>query len=263
MVDFENKLNYGVYDLKSLMELLRGPDGCPWDSEQTHQSIRRNLLEEAYEAAEAIDEGDTEHLLEELGDVLMQVVFHADIAEKEGRFSLDDIADATCKKLIRRHPHVFGEVKAKNGSESLVFWEEIKREEKLQENVSDAMRSVASSLPALWRAEKIQKKAAKCGFDWPDYTGALDALCAELSELKGAISSGEGIEEELGDLLFSAVNVARFFKVDPESALGSASDKFISRFARLESAASDLGKHLEDMSLDEMESLYQKAKLEE
>ena len=263
MVDFENKPSYDVYDLKNLMELLRGPGGCPWDSEQTHASIRRNLLEEAYEAAEAIDEDDTEHLLEELGDVLMQVVFHADIAEKAGRFSLDDIADATCRKLVRRHPHVFGEVKAKNGSESLVFWEDIKRKEKLQETVSDAMRSVAGSLPALWRAEKIQKKAAKVGFDWPDHEGALDALRAELRELEEAIQSGSGIEEELGDLLFSAVNVARFFKADPERALGKASDKFISRFERVESAAREAGARLEDMSLDEMEALYQKAKLEE
>ena len=263
MVDFENKPRYGVYDLKNLMELLRGPGGCPWDSEQTHSSIRRNLLEEAYEAAEAIDEDDTDHLLEELGDVLMQVVFHADIAEKAGRFNLDDIADSTCRKLIRRHPHVFGDVKAKNGSESLVFWEDIKRKEKLQDTASDAMRSVANSLPALWRAEKIQKKAAKAGFDWPDYEGALEALRSELHELEEAIQSGRNIEEELGDLLFSAVNVARFLKTDPEKALGLASDKFISRFARVESAANDTGARLEDMTLDEMEILYQKAKLEE
>ena len=263
MVDFENKPAYNVNDLKNLMELLRGPGGCPWDSEQTHTSIRRNLLEEAYEAAEAIDEGDEGHLIEELGDVLMQVVFHADIAEKDGRFSLDDIADATCRKLLRRHPHVFGDVKAKNGSESLAFWEDIKRGEKQQETVSDAMRSVARSLPALWRAEKIQKKAAKAGFDWPDYSGALDALHAELHELETAIASGEGIAEELGDLLFSAVNMARFFRVDPEMALGAASDKFISRFTHVESAALESGRQLEDMSLEDMEILYQQAKLEE
>ena len=263
MVDFENKPRYNVADLNSLIKLLRGPGGCPWDSEQTHNSIRRNLLEEAYEAAEAIDEDDAEHLIEELGDVLMQVMFHADIAESAGRFSLDDIADATCKKLIRRHPHVFGDVKASDGSESLVFWEDIKREEKQQDTVSEAMRSVARSLPELWRAEKIQKKAAKVGFDWPDYTGALDALREELRELEDAIESGEGIGGELGDLLFSAVNVARFFEIDPEQALGSAGDKFISRFERVEAEARRLGRRPEDMTLDEMESLYQKAKLEE
>jgi len=263
MVDFENKPSYDVYDLKALMNLLRGPDGCPWDSEQTHESIRRNLLEEAYEAAEAIDDGNMENLIEELGDVLMQVVFHADIAEKDGLFTLDDIADATCRKLIRRHPHVFGNVRARNGSESLVFWEDIKREEKLHGTVSDAMRSVARSLPALWRAEKVQKKAAKAGFDWPDHSGAMEALRSELGELGDAIASGGDVGEELGDIIFSAVNVARFFDVDPEEALGAVCDKFISRFSRVESAVLGQKKRLEDMTLDEMEELYQIAKLEE
>jgi len=264
MVDFENKPRYDVYDLKKLMGLLRGPDGCPWDAEQTHESIRRNLLEEAYEAAEAIDNDDAKLLLEELGDVLMQVVFHADIAEGSGRFDLDDIADATCKKLIRRHPHVFGDAKANDGVESLVFWEDIKREEKLQDSAADAMRDVAHSLPALWRAEKIQKKAAKVGFDWPDHSGAVEALHSELHELEDAIAAGDNaeVENELGDLIFSAVNVARFFSVDPEQALGNASEKFISRFARLESAAKESGRRLEDMRLDEMETLYQQVKLE-
>jgi len=262
MVDFESKLRYDVYDLRNLMSLLRSPDGCPWDSEQTHESIRRNLLEEAYEAAEAIDNGDTDNLVEELGDVLMQVVFHADIAGDTGRFTLDDIADAACRKLIRRHPHVFGDVKARNGNESLAFWDDIKRGEKSQDTVSDAMTSVAHSLPALWRAEKIQKKAAKVGFDWPDHTGATDALRGELGELEDAIASGGDVEGELGDILFSAVNVARFFSIDPEQALGAASDKFISRFTRLENTAHEQGRSLEDMNLDEMEELYQKAKLE-
>jgi len=262
MVDFENKPSYDINDLRKLMSLLRGPGGCPWDSEQTHDSIRRNLLEEAYEAAEAIDDGDMEHLLEELGDVLMQVLFHADIEEKAGGFDLDIIADATCKKLIRRHPHVFGEVRAKNGSESLVFWDDIKRKEKMQDSASEAMNSVARSLPALWRAEKIQKKAAKAGFDWPDHSGALEALRSELQELEGAILSGDGVAEELGDLIFSAVNVARFFDVDPEQALTLSSDKFVSRFEWMESAAQEQRQRLGDMSLDEMEALYQQAKLE-
>ena len=262
MVDFENKPRYDVYDLKRLMKLLRGPGGCPWDSEQTHESIRRNLLEEAYEAAEAIDDGDMEHLLEELGDVLMQVVFHADIAEAAGHFDLDKIADETCRKLLRRHPHVFGNFKAKNGAESLVFWEDIKRSEKMQQSVSETMRSVARGLPELWRAEKIQKKAAKVGFDWPEHSGALEALRAELGELEAAILSGEGIGEELGDLIFSAVNVARFFDIDPEQALGASSDKFISRFAKLENIAREQGRRIDEMSLDEMERLYQQVKLE-
>jgi len=263
MVDFESKPRYDVYDLKKLMGLLRGPGGCPWDSEQTHESIRRNLLEEAYEAAEAIDEGDSENLLEELGDILMQVIFHSDIAEKSGRFDFNDVADVTCKKLVRRHPHVFGNVKAETGAQSLVFWEDIKREEKFHDTAAEAMRSVARSLPALWRAEKIQKKAAKAGFDWPEYSGALSALSAELCELEDAIASGGDVEGELGDLIFSAVNVARFFNVDPEQALGLSCDKFVSRFARLEIMARDQGRQLEDMTLDEMEELYQQSKLEE
>ena len=262
MVDFESKPRYDVYDLKKLMSLLCGPEGCPWDREQTHMSIRRNLLEEAYETAEAIDEDSTEHLIEELGDILMQVVFHADIAERADRFTLDDIADATCRKLIRRHPHVFGDVRAKNEKESLVFWDDIKREEKLHETASDAMLSVARCLPALWRAEKIQGKAAKVGFDWPDHTGALETLHQELNELKQAIAADSNIREELGDLLFSAVNVARFFDIDPEEALGATSEKFISRFIRIEEMAQEQGKQLKDISLDEMEGLYQKAKLE-
>jgi len=262
MVNFESKPSYDVYDLNKLMGLLRGLEGCPWDREQTHKSIRRNLLEEAYEAAEAIDDGNADNLLEELGDVLMQVIFHAGIAEDAGQFSFSDIADATCKKLIRRHPHVFRDVSAKNGEESLLVWEEIKREEKSQETTADAMNSVARSLPALWRAEKIQKKAAKAGFDWPDHNGAMDALHAELSELESAVASGGNIEEELGDLIFSAVNIARFFSIDPEAALGAASEKFISRFQRMEHAADEQGRRLADMHLDEMEAIYQKVKLE-
>ena len=260
MVDFENKLRYGVSDLRKLMHLLRGPGGCPWDAEQTHGSIRRNLLEEAYECAEAIDSDDTKHLIEELGDVLMQVVFHADIAQAAGRFDLDDIADATCKKLIRRHPHVFGDLRANDGNQSLVFWEDIKRAEKQHETIAEAMSSVAGSLPALWRAEKVQKKAAKVGFDWPDYTGALDALRSETGELLDAIESNGSIEDELGDIIFSAVNVARFFDIDPERALGLACDKFISRFSGLEKLAQKQGRSLEDMTLDEMETLYQQVK---
>ncbi|MCL2427263.1 MAG: nucleoside triphosphate pyrophosphohydrolase [Oscillospiraceae bacterium] len=260
MLDFVSKLSYDVADLRELMRLLCSPDGCPWDREQTHESIRRNMLEEAYEAVEAIDSKNAEHLIEELGDVLMQVVFHADIAERANEFTLDDIADATCKKLISRHPHVFGEVKVETGDDYLAFWDEMKRKEKHHKTTSEAMSSVASSLPALWRAEKIQKKAAKVGFDWPDYSGATDALRTELIELDDAICTNGNIEEELGDLIFSAVNVARFFDIDPEDALNNASTKFIERFTRMENMAVQQGNKLEDMSLDEMETLYQTVK---
>jgi len=260
MLDFVSKLSYDVNDLRELMRLLCGEGGCPWDREQTHDSIRRNMLEEAYEAVEAIDSKNTEHLIEELGDVLMQVVFHADIAERANEFSLDDIADATCKKLISRHPHVFGDVKVDTGDDYLAFWDEMKRKEKHHETTSEIMNSVASSLPALWRAEKIQKKAAKVGFDWPDHSGATDALRAELVELDEAIQANSGIEEELGDLIFSAVNVARFFDIDPENALNNASTKFIERFTRMEAMATQQGNNLENMSLAEMEELYQAVK---
>ena len=262
MVDFENKPRYNVNDLQRLINLLRGPGGCPWDSEQTHDSIRRNLIEEAYEAAEAIDDGNMDNLREELGDVLMQVLFHADIAEKNKCFDLDDISDATCRKLIRRHPHVFGDVKADNGAQSLVFWEEMKRKEKHQALTSEAMSSVAKSLPALWRAEKIQEKAARAGFDWPDYKGALEALQMELRELESAIAAGGNIEEELGDLFFSTVNVARFFDVDPENALIKSCDKFVRRFSWVENAAHDLDRQLSDMTLDEMDELYKESKIQ-
>jgi tetrapyrrole methylase family protein/MazG family protein len=262
MVNFENKDCYDVNDLKKIISALRGPGGCPWDAEQTHESIRRNFLEEAYEAVEAIDEKNTEHLCEELGDVLMQVMFHADIEADAGRFDLDDVADMTVKKLIFRHPHVFGDIAVGGSDEVVENWEAIKRLEKKHELVADSLDAVAKSLPGLWRAEKIQKKAAKVGFDWPDATGAMDKLCEELDELKEAIRTGENIRGELGDLLFSAVNVARFYHIDPEEAIGQTCDKFAARFRHLEKAAGEEGRRLEDMTLEEMDKLYEKAKHE-
>ena len=260
MVDFENKPKYGVYDLKKLIAVLRAPGGCPWDIEQTHESIRRNFIEEVYEVAEAIDEGSPEHLREELGDVLTQVVFHAGIEEDAGRFDLDDVADAVCRKLIMRHPHVFGTARAENSAEVLKNWDDIKRAEKKQKTVASSMDAVAKSLPALWRAEKIQSKAAKVGFDWPDASGALYKLREEMGELEEAVGEGGDIQGELGDLLFAAVNAARLLGIDPEEALGRSSDKFTSRFTFMEQAASAMGRSLTDMTLDEMEELYEQAK---
>ena len=206
MVDFEYKQHYTVKDLEEIVRILRAPGGCPWDAEQTHESIRRNFLEEAYEAVEAIDEGSAEHLREELGDVLLQIVLHARMEEEQGRFDLNGVADGICRKLIYRHPHVFGEVKVSGTGEVLSNWEDLKRKEKGQETNTDALSAVARSLPALWRAEKVQKKAKKAGFDWPDVSGALDKLFEEIEELKTAVAEGANVEEELGDLLFSAVN---------------------------------------------------------
>lgn len=258
MVDFQYKDSYNVKDLEEIVRILRAPGGCPWDAEQTHQSIRRNFLEEAYEAAEAIDEESPEHLKEELGDVLLQVVFHARMEQEEGRFDLDAVADGVCKKLIYRHPHVFGDVSVSGTGEVLSNWEELKRKEKGQATNTDALESVARSLPALWRAEKVQKKAKKAGFDWPDVSGALDKLSEELEELKTAAAQGTNVAEELGDLLFSAVNVSRFLKVDCEDALNQATDKFIGRFRKVEEQAGD--RPMTEMTLAELDQLWERAK---
>lgn len=260
MIDFQYKDHYGVQDLEEIVRILRAPGGCPWDAEQTHESIRRNFLEEAYEAVEAIDEKSPEHLREELGDVLLQIVLHARMEEEAGRFDLSGVADGICKKLIYRHPHVFGDVKVSGTGEVLSNWEDLKRKEKGQATNTDALSAVARSLPALWRAEKVQKKAKKAGFDWPDVSGALDKLSEELEELKTAVAEGSNIEEELGDLLFSAVNVSRFVKVDTEEALTRATDKFIDRFRRVEAQARAEGRSMEEMSLAELDALWERAK---
>ena len=258
MVDFQYKDSYNVKDLEEIVRILRAPGGCPWDAEQTHQSIRRNFLEEAYEAVEAIDEENPEHLKEELGDVLLQVVFHALMEQEAGRFDLDDVADGVCKKLIYRHPHVFGDVSVSGTGEVLSNWEELKRKEKGQATNTDALEAVARSLPALWRAEKVQKKAKKAGFDWPDVSGALDKLSEELEELKAAVAQGTNVAEELGDLLFSAVNVSRFLKVDCEDALNQATDKFIDRFRKVEEQTGD--RPMTEMTLDQLDQLWERAK---
>ena len=260
MVDLLGKKSYDCNDLVEIVRILRAPGGCPWDAEQTHQSIRRGFLEEAYEVAEAIDENSSEHLKEELGDVLLQVVFHASIAKDEGEFDLNDVADGICKKLIYRHPHVFGDVSVQSTGEVLANWEELKRKEKGQASNADAVDSVARSLPALWRAEKVQKKAAKCGFDWDDVSGAADKLAEEAEEVRRALAGDGDPVEELGDLLFAAVNTARFLKADPEDCLHAATDKFSARFRKVEQAAAAQGKRLEDMTLAEMDKLWDEVK---
>ena len=258
MVDWVSKNSYGIKDLEDIVRLLRAPGGCPWDREQTHASIRRNFLEEAYEAVEAIDEEDPDHLKEELGDVLLQVFLHACMEEEAGRFNLDDVADGICKKLIYRHPHVFGDTAVSGTDEVLSNWEALKRVEKHQQTYTDTLESVARSLPSLWRAEKVQKKAKKAGFDWDDVGGALDKLSEEVEELKAAVAQGTNIGEELGDLLFAAVNVSRFVKVDAEDALNAATDKFIRRFAQVEALAGD--KPMPEMTLKELDKLWDEAK---
>ncbi len=256
MVDLLSKNSYDVNDLVRIVQILRAPGGCQWDREQTHQSIRRDFLEETYEVIEAIDQHSTENLKEELGDVLLQVVFHTSIEEDAGHFDLNQVADGVCKKLIYRHPHVFGDVTVNSTSEILSNWDELKKKEKGQATQADALDSVARALPALWRAEKVQKKAAKVGFDWDDVSGAVDKLSEELDEVKAAMGGDGDPAEELGDLLFAAVNVARFLKVDPEYALHAASDKFAARFRRVEQAVLAQGRRMEDMTLAELDHIW-------
>ncbi len=217
MVDYKCKNFYAVQDLPEIVRILRGPGGCPWDRDQTHESIQRDFLEEVYEVMEAIQRKDPAALKEELGDVLLQVAFHTVLEEETTGLTLDEVADGVCKKLIYRHPHVFGEVTVSGTEEVLSNWEQLKRAEKDQKSTTDALEAVARTLPALWRAEKVQKKAQKAGYDWSDL---IDLPC----------DPGQDVEQTIGDLLFAAVNLARKHKVDPEAALNRATDAFIARF---------------------------------
>ena len=263
MVDFEKKDKYNFDDLLRIMEILRAPDGCMWDREQDHQSIRRNFIEETYEVCEAIDEQDPEHLKEELGDVLLQVVFHTQMEKEKGVFDIGDVADGICKKLIYRHPHIFGTVEVGSSEEILRNWDELKRKEKHQKSDTDTLASVAKSLPGLIRAEKLQKKAAKVGFDWENAQGALEKAGEELDEVKRAIAGDGDPEEEIGDLLFAAVNVARHLKVDPERAMEKTCNKFIRRFADMEQQAKEENKALSGLSLAELDTLWNRSKEKE
>ena len=212
------KERYNMEDLLEIVALLRDPEnGCPWDKVQTHTSIRKNFIEETYEVADAIDLADASLLCEELGDVLLQVALHTRMEEEQGAFTFGDVCTGICKKLIFRHPHVFGEVSVSGTGEVLSNWEELKRKEKGQATNTDALEAVARSLPACGGPRRC-RKGEKAGFDWPDVSGALDKLSEELEELKIAVAEGTNVEEELGDLLFSAVNVSRFVKVDTEEA---------------------------------------------
>lgn len=260
MVDFEMKDKYNVNDLVRIMEILRAPDGCMWDQAQDHHSIRQNFIEETYEACEAIDDNDTDHLKEELGDVLLQVVFHTQMEKEKGVFDLNDVADGVCKKLIFRHPHIFGDVKVGSTDEILSNWDDLKRKEKKQETDTSTLESVSKSLPSLIRAQKLQKKAAKVGFDWPDVSGALDKVEEELAEVRAAIDGNGDIEEEIGDLIFAVTNVSRFVKVDSERAAEKTCNKFVRRFADMEKQAAVEGKNLSDLTLSELDALWDKAK---
>ena len=263
MVDFPWKDKYDMEDFRQVISILRHPGGCPWDMVQDHHSIRRNFIEEVYEVCEGIDTENTDLLREELGDVMMQVLFHASIEEDAGRFDINDVADQAVKKLIFWHPHVFGTRQVSGTDEVLANWDELKRQEKHQQTYTDTLNAVAKTLPALWRAEKVQKKAAKAGFDWPDVSGAFEKIGEETAELREAAAHQTNMEEELGDLLFAVVNAARFLEIDPENALNRATDKFITRFQRVEDGANSAGTDMKSMSLSELEQLWQRAKQQE
>ncbi len=263
MVDFEFKDKYNCKDLEKIMDLLREPGGCPWDAEQTHESIKQNFIEETYEVIEAINKNDSSLLCEELGDIMMQVIFHARMEKEKGSFDFDDVCDGICKKLIIRHPHVFGEAQADSVEKVLSNWDEIKNKTKGRKTVTDSMLSVPRELPALMRATKIQKKAADVGFDWQNSDGAFDKLYEEFDELQEAVGQGsrESIEEEFGDLLFAAVNVSRFIKTDAEEALTKASDKFLSRFSKVEAIAAQRGIDMKSASLETLDKIWDEVKL--
>ena len=260
--NFNFKERYDVNDLIDIVEILRLPGGCPWDREQDHKSIRRDFLEETYEVIEAINKEDRDGLLEELGDVLLQVVFHTQIEREKNSFDLNDVADGVCKKMIERHPHVFGNVNAETSEQVLENWDVIKKQTKQQKSQTESMLSIPREFPALMRADKVQKKAAKVGFDWDSVEGAFDKVSEELEELKEAVTMGvvENANEELGDLLFSVVNVSRFISVDSEEALTKATDKFIDRFSKVEKMAEEKGINMKETELSELDKLWDEAK---
>lgn len=253
---------YTMQDLLDIMTKLRAPDGCPWDREQDHKSLKRYLIEEAYEVFEAIDEESPNKLCDELGDLLLQVVFHAQIAKENGQFDFDDVANGVSAKMINRHRHVFGEEEAETADDVMSIWEKVKKEEKGLKTQTQVLKEVPGNLPALMRSFKVQQKAAQVGFDWDDVRDAMVKVKEETEELEQAYKDGEiaHIEEELGDLLFAVVNVSRFLKVQPELALTATVNKFIRRFDYVESTALKQGKQLSDMSLKDMDALWDEAK---
>jgi len=263
MREFLDRERYDTQDLRRIIAILRSPGGCPWDAKQTHASIKKNFIEETYEVVEAINRGDDALLCEELGDVLLQVALHTQMASERGAFDWDSATDGICRKLIQRHPHVFGDTKVTGVENVLSNWDAIKRHSKGQGSATEAMASVPRELPALMRATKLQKKAAKEGFDWPGVDGALERLEEEIRELRGEIAAGDpaACRDELGDVLFSAVNVSRFLPdCDAEEALTAASDKFYTRFASVEKNAMAEGIDMKTASLEELDRLWDNAK---
>ena len=250
--------------LVKVMSRLRSPDGCPWDIEQSHATLRRYIIEEVYEVLEAIDEQDPTHLCEELGDLLLQIVFHARMAEEAGDFNMQDVVDTVTEKLIRRHPHVFGDISVQDAAEVIVNWDAIKRREKKQKPKS-ALDGVPQGLPALLRANKLQMKAAKVGFDWDDIAPVWDKVAEELAELRQAAAVGNPseIEDELGDVVFAVVNLGRFLGVETEVALNRANNKFSRRFFQVEALLRQQGRKWQELDLAQMDELWLAVKAEE
>lgn len=259
---FDFKEKYTVDDLVKIIAVLRAPGGCPWDREQTHESIKKNFIEETYEVVEAINKKSPEMLREELGDVMLQIVLHTQMETEIGSFTFDDVCDEICKKLIVRHPHVFGDVTVSSTGEVLSNWDAIKMQTKKQKTVSESIDSIPRELPALMRAQKVQHKAAKAGFDWDAIDGALDKVYEEADEIKGAIAEKNDAHtaEEIGDLLFACVNVCRFAHVDGEEALTAATDKFAERFKITERLANERGIDMKSAPIEELDKLWDEAK---
>jgi len=261
-IDFTLKNQYNIDDLVRIVALLRSPGGCPWDKEQTHQSIRKNFIEETYEAVEAIDTGDSGLLREELGDVLLQVVFHSQMEAERNVFQFEDVVDEVCHKLIVRHPHIFADVKADDTEQVLKNWEEIKKKQKGFTSQSQSLMNVSAALPALMRSTKVQQRAAKAGLDFENLQQALDSLKGEIAELEAAVwkrDSGN-VREEVGDILFAAVNVSRFVRCDAEESLTVSCNKFVERFRLVEQMAAQEGRDLKEIPLRELDVLWEKAK---
>lgn len=256
------KKHYSYEDLLDIMKTLRSPEGCPWDREQDHESLKKYLIEETYEVLEAIDLKDPKKLCEELGDVLLQVIFHARIAEENGKFTMDDVINGISHKMVSRHQHVFGREHAETPDDVIELWDNIKKKEKGIESQTAVMKDIPSILPALIRSYKVQEKAAKVGFDWDCAEDAWKKVHEELNEFREAWQNNDEAktEEELGDLLFAIVNVARFLKIQPELALTGTINKFIRRFEYIESKSREMGKELSDMNLPEMDVLWDEAK---
>jgi tetrapyrrole methylase family protein / MazG family protein len=247
-------------ELKKIIDTLRGPDGCPWDKKQTHQSLLPYLYEEANEVIDSIINNDSDHLKEELGDLLLQILLHARISEEEKKFNIDDVIAGLNEKLIRRHPHVFGDKNASNADEVVILWDDIKKEEKKHKTFESILDSIPKNFTPFLRAIKLQKAANKVGFDWKNHKEVLDKVEEEIEELKEAIDKNTNIEDEFGDILFALVNLARFLKIDSEVAIAKANLRFIKRFNYIEKKISGMGKKFNDFTIDELEAFWQEAK---